>query len=65
MRYFIALGCLIGFVAMCVLGLIQVLHAMWRHGPYSASDSPAASCSRERQFSSDVSANSVEPEHSH
>lgn len=38
MRYFIALGCSIGFVAMCILGLVHVLYEMWQHGPYSASD---------------------------
>jgi hypothetical protein len=65
MRYFITLGCLIGFVAMCILASIHILYAMWQHGPYSTSDSPAGTSSLERQFSRDVSSNSVEPEHSH
>jgi hypothetical protein len=65
MQYFIALACLIGFVAMCILGLTHVLYAMWQQGPYSASDSPACASPRERQLSRDVSSNSIEPEHSH
>jgi hypothetical protein len=65
MSYFIAIGCLIGFVAMCILALIHILYAMWQHGPYSPSDSPAAVSPLERPFSRDVSVNSVEPEHSH
>jgi hypothetical protein len=55
MRYFIALGCLIGFVAMCIFALIHVLCAMWQHGPYSASDSPTSASPRERRLSRDVS----------
>jgi hypothetical protein len=43
MRYFIALGCMIGFVAMCVLALIHVFYEMWRDRPYAASDSSAGS----------------------
>ncbi len=48
MRYAIEFGCLIGVVSMCIVALTHVLYEMWRHGPYSESDSRSCASPQER-----------------
>jgi hypothetical protein len=31
MRFAIAFGCLLGFVALCILALVHVIHELWLH----------------------------------
>jgi hypothetical protein len=58
MHNFIAVGCLIGFVAMCILAVIHVLYEKWREGPYSDSDSHLFASPQEFQLSRDIGAGS-------
>jgi len=64
MHDFIAVGCLIGFVAMCILAVIHVLHEMWRDGPCPDSDSPLSASPQVFQLSCDIgtgSSDSADP----